>query len=342
MNAVHLAQLDLNLLVVLHELLATRSTTLTARRLARTQSAVSHSLRKLRELLKDPLLVRSGSTLVLTERAEALRGPVSEVLAGAESLFSKSAAKLDPSRLERVFVLAGTDFSELVIMPQLIPVLQREAPGVEVRCRYFADDIDRAIQAREVDVGFGTRFRELPGVLEQKLFDDHLVCVVRKGHPVGKSIDLERFLSLDHVLVAPRGMPGSPIDSALESLGVRRRVVLTLPHFLPAMMTVAKTDLVVSMPGRFALGMTELFDVQVMPLPLDVAPFRFVLAFAESVRDDPAQRWFRSKVAKAAMSSSGLLERSQNDAKAAAHETVNVTRVSRDRRRRTVVIAAER
>lgn len=302
MNAAHLAQLDLNLLVVLHELLTTRSTTLAARRLGRTQSAVSHSLRKLRETLNDPLLVRSGATLTLTERAEALLPPLVETLSGAETLFSRASGKFDPSRLERTFVLAGTDFAELVILPRLLPKIRREAPGVEVRCRYFADDIDRAIQAREVDAGFGTRFRELPGVLVQKLFDDQLVCVLRKGHPAGKSLDLERFLKLDHVLVAPRGLPGSPVDTELERMNLRRRVVLSLPHFLPALLTVAKTDMVVSMPGRFIADMAEIVPIQVLPLPLDIPAFRFTLAFAAALRDDPAQRWFRAQVTKATRS----------------------------------------
>ena len=58
MNQINLAHLDLNLLVTFEVLMTESSVTRAAERLARTQSAVSHSLARLREQLGDPLLVR--------------------------------------------------------------------------------------------------------------------------------------------------------------------------------------------------------------------------------------------------------------------------------------------
>src|SRR5262249_41636362 len=111
MNASHhLAALDLNLLVVLDELLRSRSTTIAARRLGRTQSAVSHSLARLRDALDDPLFVRTGAELRPTTEAERMEAPLRELLAGAEAILTRSRQTFDPKALERTFVIGGTDY----------------------------------------------------------------------------------------------------------------------------------------------------------------------------------------------------------------------------------------
>src|SRR5215470_117384 len=70
--AVNLSSIDLNLFLVLHAVLEERSATRAAARLHVTQSAVSNALARLRELLGNPLVVRSGRGLVPTPRAEEL------------------------------------------------------------------------------------------------------------------------------------------------------------------------------------------------------------------------------------------------------------------------------
>ena len=54
-------------------LLAERNVTRAARRVGRTQPAMSHALGRLRQTFGDPLLVREGRGMVATPRAEALR-----------------------------------------------------------------------------------------------------------------------------------------------------------------------------------------------------------------------------------------------------------------------------
>lgn len=82
MNITHLNTLDLNLLVVLHVVLEERSTTRAAARLGRTQSAVSHALKRLRDTPGDPILVRAGATMAPTPYAERLQAPLSDLLSG--------------------------------------------------------------------------------------------------------------------------------------------------------------------------------------------------------------------------------------------------------------------
>jgi DNA-binding transcriptional LysR family regulator len=76
----NLAALDLNLLVALESLLEEASVGGAANRVALSQPAMSHALKRLRTLLRDPLLVRVGPRMQLTARAHALRDPVKDVL----------------------------------------------------------------------------------------------------------------------------------------------------------------------------------------------------------------------------------------------------------------------
>lgn len=295
MNAVHLASIDLNLLVVLRELLRSRSTTLAARRLGRTQSAISHALGRLRVLLDDQLFVRAGSGLRPTAKAEALSPALLDVLSRAEALVSGSASVgFDPTSLARTFVLGATDFTELLFLPALLRRLRAEAPQVDVVTVFLSDDVDRAVQARDVDLAVATRFRAMSGVVEEHIGEQVLRVVARRGHPATRGrLDARRYASYDHALVTPRGLPGSLVDTALEGMGLRRRVVLRLPHFAVAALVVAESDLLVTLPETFARRMAEHAPLTVLELPVPIPTFRFSLGYSAAQRDDPAHTFFR-------------------------------------------------
>ena len=300
MNAAHLARVDLNLLLVLDELFRTRSTTLAAKRLGKTQSAVSHALGRLRRTLRDPLFVRSGARLEPTALAEEMQPQLERALASIDALVSRS-TKFEPARLERTFTIGGTDYAEMILMPRLIPALRKEAPGVTVATRFLGDDIDRALVAREIDLAYGTRFKPMAGIVEQRVAHEGMLVLVRRGHAATKKpFDARAYAELDHVLVTPREQPGGAVDRALEELGLSRRVVLRLPHFAAAAMIVAQTDLVVTLPATFASTMARAAPLETLPFPLKFAGFPVKIAFAATMKDDPAHAWFRKLLLEAA------------------------------------------
>src|SRR4029079_2941838 len=129
MKRVALSNFTLNLLLALDGLLSQRSVTAAAKRVRVTPSAMSHSLSELRELLDDPLLVRSGRGMVLTPRAEALVGPLHTLLLDAERLL-QGGAGFDPATTERRFLIAATDSLTPLLLPPLLEVIAREAPGI--------------------------------------------------------------------------------------------------------------------------------------------------------------------------------------------------------------------
>jgi DNA-binding transcriptional LysR family regulator len=286
---------DLALLPVLRELLKTRSTTLTARRLGCTQSSASHSLARLRLQLNDPLLVRVGRSLAPTRFAEELSPRLDAVLADIAGLFAESPA-FDPATLDRSFTFAGTDFSELLILPRVVRRLAKEAPAVDLVCAAVGGDVERSLQEREVDLAFGTAFRERAGLVVKKVATEELVLLLRRRHPLRHRLDVERYAAMGHVLVAPRGTPGGRIDVVLGAMQKTRRVVVRVGNFSTAAALVAESDLVTAMPRACALVMAERLPLLVRELPLDVPSFTFSLAWNEQLSRDAAHRWFRGVV----------------------------------------------
>ena len=286
---------DLALLPVLRELLRTRSTTITATRLGCTQSSASHALARLRRQLGDPLLVRVGRSLAPTRYAEEL-APRLEAALGELGVVFGAAPKFAPPRLERLFTFAGTDFSELLVLPSVVRRLARESPLVDLACVAAGADVERRLQEREVDLAFGTLFRDRAGLVVKKVAVDELVLVVRKGHPSVDRFDLDRYVSAGHVLVAPRGTAGGAVDVALGARGRRRRVVVRVGHFAVAASLVAETDLVTAIPRACAVAMQKRLPIVIRPLPVERRPFTFSLAWNDQLSRDPAHRWFRGLV----------------------------------------------
>ncbi len=300
MRTVHdeLARVDLNLLRVLDVLLAERHVTRAAARLGLTQSTASHALARLRAQLGDPLLVRGPrGALVPTARAEALAPVVTRALGELAAIWRGGA--FEPATAARTFHIAAGDFAELVLLPALVTRLARLAPRVELFMRPVPDDIVGALAAGAIDVALApARPRDLSaGCFQRHLFDETFTCAMRAEHPATRGrLTLERFCQLDHLLIAPRGTAGGPVDDALAALGRRRRVAVAVPHFLVAPLVLAATDLIATIPRRVALAFEPSLGLALRPPPVEVPGFSVHALWHERTAADPAQRWLRDQL----------------------------------------------
>src|SRR5215218_6893839 len=102
-------KIDLHLIRVLHTVLTERSVSRAALRLGMYQPAVSASLKRLRELAGDPLLVRSGAGMVPTDAGLRMIEPTASILRAAEVLFSDSRG-FEPRSATTTFRLAAADY----------------------------------------------------------------------------------------------------------------------------------------------------------------------------------------------------------------------------------------
>jgi len=176
-----LASADLNLLVVFDTVVAERSVKAAAHKLGLTPSATSHALRRLRELLKDPILVRAPDGMVPTPRALALAAPLRQALSQIEkSLYS--AEGFDPATARRTFTIAADDYGALVVLPDLLPRLAREAPGIDLVVVTSSRAIWTDLAETNVDLVIAPNAPDRADLRRSRLFDDRFVCLLRRAH----------------------------------------------------------------------------------------------------------------------------------------------------------------
>jgi len=290
---VRLAGVDLNLLISLDAVLETQNVTLAAKQLGVTQPAVSHALRRLRDLLGDPLLVRTAHGMRPTPRAIELRPAVRAALAAAEVVL-QAAPPFDPATADRTFAIAIVDQGAFQLLPALAARLVDDAPTVRIEVRPILAERFTEALGNELDLAIGV-FRDAPvGVRDEPLWREEFACVVRRGSPAARGpFDLQRYLSLRHLFVAPRGLPGSPLDEALARRGHRRNVVLTVPHFLVAPHIVATTDLVWTAPGGLARAFAEQLPLTIREPPLAIPGFTVAMRWHVRLDRDPGLAWLR-------------------------------------------------
>ncbi|RYF76188.1 MAG: LysR family transcriptional regulator, partial [Comamonadaceae bacterium] len=251
---VNFRTLDLNLLRVFDEVMAERSMTRAARNLAITQPAVSNALRRLRDLLGDELVRRSGAGIEPTSRALALWPAVRESLRQLQDTLSPSA--FEPALAENTFVLTMADATASELIPGLMRILEADAPGLSVRVLPLATrDPRRLLEEENADIAVGY----FPSVLadmtaraqagtalpfeSQQLYLGQYVCVMRRNHPLAAGpLTLDAFCTARHLLVSFSGRPWGFVDEALATLGRERRVVLTVNQFFTAVPRSSRAD----------------------------------------------------------------------------------------------------
>ncbi len=304
--------LDLNLLRVFDEVMVERSLTRAARNLSLTQPAVSNALRRLRSTLGDDLVVRDGQGMAPTPRALALWPAVREALRLLQASLSPSS--FDAATANTTFVLTMADATAAELMPGLIDILEREAPGVAIRVLPLSTrDPRRLLDEGVADLALGY----FPSVLadlvvraqtgdavafaHQRLYDGQYVCVMRAGHPLAHGpLTIDSFCAARHMLVSFSGRPYGFIDESLASLGRQRQVVLTVNQFFTAGRVVAHSNLLTVLPQHF-VSVTGIADQLVLrPLPFDVAPVHVDAVWHSRVDSQSAHTWLRSAVLRAA------------------------------------------
>jgi DNA-binding transcriptional LysR family regulator len=284
---------DLDLLIALDVLLRERHVTRAAKRLGITQSAASQRLARLREYFGDRLLTPGRPLLALTPRAQAMVDPLASAIAGLRAALQMG-APFAPETSQRRFVLLGDDLLEALALPLLLPMFASQAPGVSLQCERIDADFAQRLERGSADLAFVPEFLAPPSLRRMPLPQSTFVTLLRRNHPQARrQLKLEPFLQLGHLLVAPRGLPGSLVDRALAALGHRRRVVAQVQHFVSAPYVVANTDLVVTCPGTIT-PLAEALQLHIARPPLELGIDHTCTLWHERVHDDPGHRWLRS------------------------------------------------
>lgn len=308
MNPTHFRALDLNLLRVFDEVMTERSLTRAARNLNITQPAVSNALRRFREAVGDELIKREGQEMTPTPRALAIWPAVREALRQLQDVLSPNT--FVPAEATLSFVLAMADATAAELIPGLIRVLDREAPGVSIRVIPLTTrDPRRLLDEGAADLAIGffpvvfadltarTQAGEAVAFNHQRLFSGDYVCVMRRDHPLARGpLTLNRYCAARHLLVSFSGRPFGFIDEALALVGRDRRIVLTVNQFFTAGQVVTQSDLLTVLPRHFVnmTGIAEQLVLRELPF---VAPKVHVDAlWHHRAHRDSAHHWLRDTI----------------------------------------------
>ncbi|MDM0070498.1 LysR family transcriptional regulator [Variovorax sp. J31P207] len=291
---------DLNLLTALDALLATGSVTQAAARMHLSTPAMSHTLARIREAFGDPILVRAGRKLVPTPRALALVEPVRALLAQAQALRAPVDAQ-GLASVRRRFVVRAPEGIAVVFGASLSRALEIDMPLATLQFLPETLVDPGALREGRLDLDVGSFRNTDPETESQVLSQQTLVGAVRTGHPLlrmprKRPMTAQRFADARHVGVTPRSGELSPVDVALDALGLARQVALLVPSSFSALIAASRTDLVASVPERTARGMASSLGLQVFELPVTVPLEAMRMAWHPRQSADPAHRWLRERM----------------------------------------------
>ncbi len=291
--------MDLNLLIALDALLEENSVVGAAARLHLTPPAVSRTLARIRDVTKDDILVRAGRTMLPTPYALSIRHKVRLLVEQAESVL-RPGRKLDLSVLDRIFTVRGHDVLLAALAPPLITCIAAQAPGVRVRFLGEAAGSDPQALRDDVDIELGAAPSPLPEIAHEVIGADRLVMACRQDHPLAiGDMSAAQLANESHIIVSRRGRLNDRIDDAFATLGLKRRVVASLPTCAAALEVIASNDLVTIVPNTLCAGLCKALGVTVRSIPLDLIETPVVLLWHNRFESDPAHAWIRACITKA-------------------------------------------
>jgi len=289
----NLNRIDLNLFAVFDAIYTAGSLTKAADVLCITQPAVSNSLARLREMLNDPLFVRTGHSMTPTPVAQNIIGPARQAL----SLLRKSVQDshvFDPTVAQKAFNFASRDLLEVSIMPRLMARLQQSAPNITLtNYEVTRQSVVSAMASGSLDFYADASAFTDPHLCKQKIASDRFVALARKNHPaLTNGLNLETFLELGHINVSHRKSGAGPIDIALDKLGKKRKIVMRGQHFLTVPSAISKTDLIACIPYHLA----KHYDLSIYEMPFEIPPVEYYLYWHVSADHDHAHMWMREQI----------------------------------------------
>jgi LysR family nod box-dependent transcriptional activator len=244
------------------------------------------------------LLVREGTALVATARAEALVRPVQEALAIIQRALDDRLS-FDPAADECTVRVSCSDYSMLVLIGPLVRRLAATAPGVRIQVLPRSPDPVGLLRDGGADLVIEpTAIMGANSLPSQRLFTDRWLCCVWAGNTrVGGELSLETYLDLGHVVhTMGVGAPVAIVDTYLDRALPPRRIEFTVESFLLAPMVLAGTDLVTLVLGRAVAHLRRTAEIRVLEPPVELPPIVQTLWWSPHRTTDPALAWVRDRI----------------------------------------------
>jgi DNA-binding transcriptional LysR family regulator len=294
-DPVDLRRFDLNLLVVFEVLMAELSVTRAAGRLGRTQSAVSHSLARLRAELGDPLLIKGGARMQPTPFALELLEQARPILRSIQRALSPRQA-FDPATSRRLFRFAAPDFAR-ALFTSLLARMRSEAPGACVEWTGARDPMLLEIAEGQLDIAIAPAGLRLPaGVTAEAIGALTWGCFARRGHPAFRKWGRQAWARWPHLAVRVGDSLASPVNAAAAAAGLDRTIAGWVPHFSAIAPVLADSDLITTLPAVAMADTLRPYGLDSRPVPFPIDPLPHAMLWSAQRGRDPEIAWLRDQL----------------------------------------------
>jgi DNA-binding transcriptional LysR family regulator len=304
MHNINIRTLDLNLLVVFITLWETQNVTRASERLALSQSAVSHALRRLRERLGDELFVLGRSGLVPTSRATALIGPVREALEKIDQVL-QGGESFSPATAQRTFRIAAGDFVEFLILPKLLQLISVVAPGVVIEIVPLPEPgtLSLMLESGAIDLMLNTPAALGAGVRCESLTTVQLLTLIwqREGLTAGR-FPLDLYLERPHVVISMHERGGNIIDRTLAAQSLSRRIGAVVQNFMAMPIIAAQTGYICNLPSPIARTFAGVFNLSCHAPPFEFPEPELIACWHTRFDADEGLQWLRVQLKDCAVS----------------------------------------
>ena len=291
-----LKDIDLNLLLVFHELLLEKRVSKVAQKLGMTQPGISNALKRLRVLLGDELFLRTARGMEPTPYATSLAASIGQALEVIHTTLNQKPS-FDPETTEHRFMVRMTDIGEIYFLPRLMDHLAKQSPKITISTvRDVGLNLQEQMELGQIDLAIGLLPHLKTGFFQRRLFNQRYVCMFRKGHPLdGDVMSLAKFKNAEHVVVVSEGTGHLQVDEVIERQGINRNIKLMVPHFVALGHILSATDLIATVPEKYAKECIEPFGLKYVKHPVQLPEMDINIFWHAKFNKDPANQWLRNQ-----------------------------------------------
>ena len=291
----NLRQLDLNLLVALDILIAEASVTKAAERLNMSQSAMSHSLKRLRSILNDEILIRTSREMEVTPYARKISDRISQILSEIQSTLLEKET-FNPATARETFRIAASDYVESTIGINLLQQLTKVAPGIKIRISNVnKETVMDALDNNSIDLVINAKLPLKNWHVEQDLYREEFVCVVRGDNSLTE-LSIDDYVKRTHILVSMRDDFKGAYDKTLDRQKQSRQVIWSTSHFMTVPFLLANSDCVALLPNRMAQHCAKNMNLKLLPPPIEIDGFVVSMAWHQRNNNSLQHQWLRQQI----------------------------------------------
>lgn len=291
----NLRQIDLNLLIALDVLITEASVSKAAERLNMSQSAMSYSLKRLRTILNDEILIRTSREMEVTPYASQISDRIRQILTEIQ-LTLLEPEEFNPATARETFRIAASDYVEATIGINLLQQLTTQAPNIRIRISNLVKEtVMNALDDNRIDIAINPKLPLKSWHVAENLYREEFVCVMQGDDSVGE-LSIADYMERSHILVSLRDDFQGAYDKILAQQQQSRKVIWSTSHFMVVSLLLANSYCIALLPQRMAQQCAKTMNLRLLPPPIPIKGFTVSMVWHQRNTNNPPHQWLRQQI----------------------------------------------